>query len=834
MKNKLGKIILIVLVSAIVVAIISGCSGNGGLTQGFQEAHPITLNTIAVVNADMGVEVGGQRLNYSAAIIDALDMGFVLVSPAMAESGFESGAYGAVIMFPADVSENIVSFNTQRPERVQLEFRINPNLLEADYIDMHIRIMNLQVSINTTLAHTYVSSIYMQFHRAQDQLDVIFSNNESNLASIDTIRLPTFSSALNLGEMPNIPLETESAETASHMTNVSDFAENVVNLYVNSYAAATENYLHMREGLFNLIDGLSDEENDWMLKLIAWTVAITEFGDDITEYTDSLTVYAQTLHSLHDIVGEWFEDAGVWYSSHKYHFDGAVGYLADMTDYIEFLFNNVEPASVALQEWYNSLRPAFGLLRNWHDNLLLSFEVLQEWHDDMEPAWEKLQTWHRGLSLVYDELHEWQKAMEGSANDSIDDLKAWQNNLNNALVKLKEWKGSLESALEEALDDLHVWHDGLEEVSKELNDRHDGLRETYDTLEKWFQELQEYANMLGGLAVDDPPPYLENFEFPMWDDLAIPVFIGNIIVPDLDYVFDIQGFDDFKLPLLRNDFEIPQVHSDFRIPRLNNFSIPKLGDDFDMPRFGNDINVPTAHDLLGRIPVGTLPELKDDMSLDQLPHYDVPEFFETPPITPTFEKPPRPDDFWDSLDSLHLQLSSFNVDDFLSDDVQQLAAGMIDSFGTFLTMIGMDLDMQFELNINKLDVVRHGYIEHISTLRSETLLGEATEQERLRGYLDEVISANENNNENTHNRLSEFAMMIPESRTPAGMNRDLVDFTVAPLEFVSPEVRQAMLSMEPVNTQSGIIGTQSVVIIVAGAILAASSLSFVVYKRKHK
>ena len=110
-------------------------------------------------------------------IIETLDANFTLVSPAMAESGFESGAYGAGTTFPSDVSSRIVSFNTQHPQRVRLEFRINPYLAEADYIDLHRQIMNLQVAVNTTLAHTYVSSIISQFHNAQNHADAIFINN---------------------------------------------------------------------------------------------------------------------------------------------------------------------------------------------------------------------------------------------------------------------------------------------------------------------------------------------------------------------------------------------------------------------------------------------------------------------------------------------------------------------------------------------------------------------------------------------------------------------------------------------------------------------------------
>ena len=96
--------------------------------------------------------------NYSAAIINALGEGFVLVSPAMAQTGFENGTYGAIITFPSDVSANILSFNAYQPERVRLEFQINPDLPEREFIEVYMAITELQMAINSTLASTYVSS----------------------------------------------------------------------------------------------------------------------------------------------------------------------------------------------------------------------------------------------------------------------------------------------------------------------------------------------------------------------------------------------------------------------------------------------------------------------------------------------------------------------------------------------------------------------------------------------------------------------------------------------------------------------------------------------------
>ena len=286
---------------------MSGCSGYFGQVGLQHEDSIIVETTIAVVNADMGVEIDGERQNYSAAIIDTLDADFVLVSPAMAETGFDSGAYGAVLTFPSDVSEKILSFNAQHPERVYLDFKVNPNLAEMDYIDTFVKIMNLQLSINSTLAYTYVSSIIMQFHEAQDHLEAVFRNNFSNLAAVDLVRLPEFSSALDLDDIPDIPFDPLSVEIEHLMGGVTGFAESVSSVYLSSYASASSQYISMRDGMFRLIDNLENQETDWIAKMAAWASVIYNYGDALSQYNVS------ALLNWHALAIQWQIDAIAWH-----------------------------------------------------------------------------------------------------------------------------------------------------------------------------------------------------------------------------------------------------------------------------------------------------------------------------------------------------------------------------------------------------------------------------------------------------------------------------------------------------------------------------------------
>jgi len=698
----------------------------------------------------MGVVVDGERLNYSNEIIETLGAeDFVLVSIGVAETGFENGAYGAIVKFPADVSEKILTFNSQRPERVQLEFQVNKNLTEQNFIDTNLKIMNLQVSINTTLAYTYVASIYRQFHNAQDHLEFVFRNNMESLQSMDTIRLPAFSSGLDLDELPEILLETEGVDTAQHKDMVSGFAEMVSGVYLSSYEAASQTYLFMREGMFELIDVLPDQENDWIGKMIAWATVKIEYSDEVSLFTQDLEEYSDKLQEWLDNVYVWYGDAGIWHTHHKLTYDETKEYIDEVFAYVELLENEIEPVLLRLQELYDMLEP--------------SLEMLNEWHDEMEPFFNK--------------LHEWY----GEIGTAIDDIEGW-------LSDLEGWEGYVAS-------DMNT-----------LNIYQIDLNTAQGYLANWYSGLSASSAQCAGCITCTLPPPLQPLE------LSIPSLPIGFKITDLPEELDII---------------LPDLDDDFPLPELNDEYEPPGADEFKVPAFD---------DLIDEMPDGDIPELPDKIELREPPDNTTPAFTEPAPERPTELQPPRPDDFWASVSFMHNQLSEFDVDEFLSDDVHGMVLGFLSSFDDFLGFLSDDMDMQFDLNLMELDRVRFGYIEYLAGLKADTLQGEADEQERLRGDLDEIIGINESNHDNTHGRLSEFAGMMPESRTQAGMNRDLVDFTVAPFEFVRPEVRQAMLAADTVQESSddGMPVLDIVIISVAVLLLLLIGVAIVSLFRKRK
>jgi len=466
-----------------------GSASELELHQGRQMAQGRLNTLIAVVNADTGMEIDGVWYNYAAAIIDTLGHDFILVSPAMAQTGFANGTYGAVITFPPDVSYRVLSFNAVQAERVRLEFHINDNLPERDYLEVFMTIVSLQQSINTTLANTYVSSIIRQFHEAQDQVDGIFQNNLADLMALDIITLRNFADSLDLEEVPLLPFEPAGLDRRFYMEQVADFASDVAGWYLNSFEMASDQYLWMREGLFALTEYFPEQEEEWIYMLTLWTRYSEEYGelleiysayirahDDALEawhyanmaWNESLTDYQYRIRDWHQDSTLWFDEAEEWHSDYMEYLDLVREYMEELTAHRIELENSLTPVMDDISSWLN-------YLENFEQNLYAIYESLKDtvetYNFQSEVAnvfLRALINWHSGLDEHQLSVTDWVEIV----NYRVTDLTGWQSELDevqNDLLFIFElfWENvyALPPMPDEVYYDIYLsdyWHDRLE------------------------------------------------------------------------------------------------------------------------------------------------------------------------------------------------------------------------------------------------------------------------------------------------------------------------------------------------------------------------------------
>jgi len=683
--NEMKKRWIPVLLLALAVAVLIGVRfGIGMEYQRILEARDIEAiapTAIAVVNSDTGVVVDGESLNYSAAIIETLGEGFALMSPAMAQSGLTQGIYSAILTFPSNVSERIVAFNTGNPERVQLEFRVNPELPESYYIRTHIELLNLQLAINLTVANTYVSSLFSQFHFAQDEMDTVFRNNEQKLTAMGIVELKDFTPDLELDILPYVEFEPEEADTSEHFLTVTGFAEQVRDIFSLNFELAATSYEIMREAILPLVGPMSEQRTDWIADISGWNTGWYNFANTSGD-----------------------------------HFDEVLGHQGD--------------------------------LEYWRENRALP------WFSQLGVRYNELYYWYGRLSTWYGDADSWYTIAEGRVdkfNNMLSDFNIWR-------------EGSGVPALEDALL----------------------IANSPPTEDDVLYCICECIHECLCLSCDCP----SDMTLCNCDDcicssticipgecLLLPPLAVRVHDPDCETYREIalsdkkdDWVDDIILNIESAILTNPEAVANL-IAAVRPFSFTDLQ---------------TLSDFAG--------EPHNERPITEAPSVGPPPLWDfeenpTPPPAP-LDPQPTPDELFASIYGIEFWLGEFSIEDYRDHDYLWLGVvPLLEAYYNYLEFIRADLSFQFMENVFMLFDVRAEYVEYLSNLRLTALESEYDVRAYLQGTLYEFFEAVNNSGQDTHDRLTGFTGMLPESRTAAGINQDVVNFTIAPFEFVTPFVR---------------------------------------------
>jgi len=748
---------------------------------------------VAVVNADAGVMLDGVRQSYTAAIIETLSDNFVVVSPAMAQSGYSSGAFGAILTFPSDVSERIISFNSNDPQRVQLEFMINSNLPEQEYIEIHTEILDLQLAINNTIASTFVGSVFRQFYEAQNQIRTVFDNDDSNMRAAEEVQLLEFAAALALNELPVIPLEPREMDVAQRMVELGEFGETISSMYRDSYDAASDSYRAMREDLISATDNFPVQEENWLEELTDWTTISVDFGEHLAEYSaavryfednmvewfqqnvtwnEALTQYQSDVASWHEAMNMWFGDAVEWHEQYQIYLDAAVAYMEEVTEYRASIAEAVTLIEADFQLWQEAIAERAQALVETYQAFI---EALAYHNEDIA-----------AVNAYRDAVREWAESL-GEYRGGI---ASWQTGLTGAQTQLQGMVTNLQNSIN-AFPPRPVFDDFILAADPQ---------EAYDqALEAWLQALRNFSVTWPDFsAVTIPGGPTEN----------MPEMDPNAALPEPREPFT-------------HDLEYPWV------PEYDGAILPPEWD-LDFPEPGT--------------------QLPDSPTLDSPVEYDGSEEPETvgegptidalQPDDPNVEPPPRPDDFWASLNQMHNQINQFEIDAYLTESIQHQVAQMLAAYEVYLESVREDLINQFAENIQQMHIVHDSYTIYLMELRGEVLQTEFDLHEDLRGTMERFSGIADGNSQDTRRRLGTFANMMPENRAFSGFNQNLIDFTVSPFELRPPAIRPALLANDeaPVLTFQQEFGRfRWILPVAAGTLfLSVAAVSIVMWLRKRK
>jgi len=848
--------------------------------------------TIAVVNADTGAAINGARYNYSAAIINTLSADFELVSPAMAQTGLANGTYGAIITFPPETTQRILSFNAQAPQRVQLDFQISHDLPEREFLETYITITELQLAINTTLAGTYVSSILRQFHQAQDQVDGVFRNSLADLMALEIITLADFTATLTLDEVPQIPLVPRELDNVFYMEQVQSFAQEVSSWYRNSYAMASDQFLWMREGLFALTADFPEQENQWMEMLYLWTGYSIEYGELLEQYSayvraheealaawheenvtwnQALEDYQLQVEDWHQDSNFWFEDAYQWHIEYLGFLDEAMEYFESLEDFHQELEDNVNALQDDLTSWKDVLIQyeewladrveelrEMTELYNYQAQIANDFnEDLLDWHTRLDYYVDALDQWNIYVEDRLDEMHDWQDSLNSVTTQfqiiinntnhaaaslplqpslppqqpapgnlltdiiiplpipSVPQLtiSGWQppvvdapqvyippspgltgNTFHDAQA-LAQWYGQLQAAasglgvlqsslqgaipalesrqaqlssyyaslvnihapLQASQDETRIWYSSLMGVYSQMFMWDSELRQHSQGMVMWFNEAEDFVASLAVTQFPALPGYVQ------WQHIAFPGDM-HLLLPD-----QLEMMEMIDLPDWEEYLPAPAPYDGTQVVDAFNIEFPLQGNAIE-PMY---LERPAAFANY------TIPQTVDYHEW----------LTAIQPLNPQVAPPPRPDNFWSSLDFMHSQLSSFDVGEFLSDDILRMVDQSLNAYDVFLQALRYEISFLFQDNIWLMYDIHAEYEDFLFHLRHNALDANWNEQQALQDAIATFAVAREDTHDDNIQRLAGFASMMPESRAAAGVSQDLVDFAVMPLYFAPLSLR---------------------------------------------
>ena len=673
------------------------------------ERDHIFAEYIAVVNADMGVMVDGERLNYAAAIIETLGEGFMLASPVMAQNGMREGIFRAVLTFPSNVSERILSFNTINPERVMLEFQVNPNLSESDYIETHVELMNLQVAINLTMGYTYLSSVLSQFHLAQDEMGVVFGNKDATSDAINVVRLEDFTPTLELELLPEVEFEYVEADTSEHLLTVTGFAEMVRDIYLTNFETAGMSYDIMEGMASSLVEGFPIQRQEWLDAVGAWTIIWLEYAADLRSHSNDLEEHRIALST-------WRTEEGA-------------GWHDELSEYGD-----------DLDHWY-------GMLYGWYSRAGIWRDVTQ------------IQ-----INTIKSDLEHHVPTIEGALNDARE-------------LQLNPWHGALSS-----------WREGFFSPNLQNFLSHLAARPQFE-----FNcvDPAACADAECGLAtclIGDCDPVDPEYCDCVCSDCDEAHTQECIDANNSDHDDDVY---DWEYDLINVHVAALKTDAEENGELVYQWSVPPPSFPFasDWPLGSGGLSLDFLDVEINEMLFGEPPEYRGS-TLPGVP--DLPDGLEDEivlPEEPRETSPPAPDDLWSGIDFMGEIMGEFDIGEFLTDELWDYVQSLLDAYEDYLDIIRDDLAFQFLENILILGDVRFEYIDYLRELREAALDAEFEAREDLEATIYEFLRIADSTSLDTRERLSEFASMMPNTRAHEGVNQDLINFSIAPVELVAPAVR---------------------------------------------
>lgn len=234
------------------------------------EDADVQAMSIALVNEDEGAIFNGETITFGEAFVKSLDNdenhNWFVVSRGVAESGLNRNIYDMMIVIPNDFSTKALSIESEVPEQVVLNYRINAS------DDVHVKaeaertastILN---EFNRRIIDVYFTSIIGNLHEAQDAIgEIVDKQTELTSTYNHNINQPLSNYTNQFGMIKN---NTELSRT--NFNGLNDQLEHFENR-LGEGTSQTSDYLSELDSFTSLKDGNNAE-------LLSFSDALLQFN----------------------------------------------------------------------------------------------------------------------------------------------------------------------------------------------------------------------------------------------------------------------------------------------------------------------------------------------------------------------------------------------------------------------------------------------------------------------------------------------------------------------------------------------------------------------------
>ena len=674
---------------------------------------------IAVVNLDEGVEVGGETKYYSRNLLEQLEGGYTLETPASAEAGMESGKYGAIITFPANTSACIESINTASPVVLQIDYSINGNLDSNSYAGTVTKIADFRNKVNNMISYTYIVSILSTFHDAQDTADQLLANNASVLESVDELELMDYVDSLELGSIPQLNFQPEGLEIDTYMNEAGNFANDISGYYLASYQDAQDDFDAIQESMENnagvfdttlsaYINDLTAwmaEANDQNAKVSNYSAVLRTYHTNLNTYNDQVYANAQLLEEYIEAYNAEYDRLSNWNQSLNTDISGLqtewnqlntnIGTLANNVDYLITCVNDVNAKYLAYQQ----------AVIDYQNSLVNVAPVNQpdssDESDDSDP-----------VDSVPDE------SAPGEADQG--NSEEGNNSESGSQDEVTAIDGTSDGDTPETDGDEDPEAAPGEDGGAGTTGDATNSNANNNTNNAAYQEMMRcYGELQGAIAT------------------------LNAAVNNIDCTAVTDGASSYTT----------SVNSAF-VPARTNAA-------------GQNQNVSTLQRFN---PEEMTVASKPDAILD-LNQYSI-------NAMPAFNE-----EISTSADELVRLSGAYDPKDYLSTSVTDMINSRISRFSSYSYGIENMMNVSYQANIGRMQTELNNYTNYVNNMRNTAINTYNEEQEAFQAsvtaYADEVRIINQSNND----LIGSFVELMPESRSGADVNTNVVDAIVEPIEF---------------------------------------------------